>query len=465
MRPPNSPVSGLQEESHERSSHPQGPPAAAAARDTMTGKLLFLGGRPWRVGLDWAAPGPALSVSGIRREAALRGADIVVLRGIRGSRQTGYATAGDGRAPSLAAALCRSLSGEKGALLCLRLKDTGGNLFWWVLGILGGAVAPGYGDQVRATREEAGQAAVKLARLAGGGEAFTLRAASSDPEESVDILARLLSRGGVPGCAARFAWRCRPVRSLRSPLRILLELGLFCAACGFFLPPAISSLQEQVDALTGKGVESSRSLVRQTREHPEKIFPPEWSSLPEMAAAGRTCLAGIYQAPRGLSGWLFRKGTCRARSGTGGEPGVTLIFTYARTAASIYTGLPKDADFRESRPSEMTRRMSFHVAPGPGPDAWKTFFTGKNASARFLDLLQRAKARGGVRFREHAKLTAGDGTVLVCPWAPGAWNITGIQEGSLRDVLLELRNLPGFFLTELTVQGGSWTARGETYAR
>ena len=104
----------------------------------MTGKILFLGGRPWRAGLDWTAPGPALSVSGIRREAALRGADLVVLRGPRGSRQTGCAEAGGGRAPSLAAALCRALSGEKGVLLSLRLKDAGGASFWWVLGILGG---------------------------------------------------------------------------------------------------------------------------------------------------------------------------------------------------------------------------------------------------------------------------------------------------------------------------------------
>lgn len=64
----------------------------------MTGKILFLGGRPWRAGLDWTAPGPSLSVSGIRREAALRGADLVVLRGPHGSRQTGCAEAGGGRA-------------------------------------------------------------------------------------------------------------------------------------------------------------------------------------------------------------------------------------------------------------------------------------------------------------------------------------------------------------------------------
>lgn len=179
----------------------------------MTGKILFLGGRPWRAGLDWTAPGPALSVSGIRREAALRGADLVVLRGPRGSRQTGCAEAGGGRAPSLAAALCRALSGEKGVLLSLRLKDAGGASFWWVLGILGGAVAPGYGDQVHATEEDAGQAAVRLARLAGGREAFSLRAASADPGESAKILTRLLARGGMPGRAARFAWRCRPVRS------------------------------------------------------------------------------------------------------------------------------------------------------------------------------------------------------------------------------------------------------------
>ena len=167
----------------------------------MTGKILSLGGRPWRAGLDWTAPGPALSVSGIRREAALRGADLVVLRGPRGSRQTGCAEAGGGRAPSLAAALCRALSGEKGVLLSLRLKDAGGASFWWVLGILGGNVAPGYGDQVHTTEEDAGQAAVRLARLAGGREAFSLRAASADPGESAKILTRLLARGGVPGRA------------------------------------------------------------------------------------------------------------------------------------------------------------------------------------------------------------------------------------------------------------------------
>lgn len=429
----------------------------------MTGKILFLGGRPWRAGLDWTAPGPALSVSGIRREAALRGADLVVLRGPRGSRQTGCAEAGGGRAPSLAAALCRALSGEKGVLLSLRLKDAGGASFWWVLGILGGAVAPGYGDQVHATEEGAGQAAVRLARLAGGREAFSLRAASADPGESAKILTRLLARGGMPGRAARFAWRCRPVRSLRSPLRIFLESVLFCAACGFFLPPAISSLSERVDALTGRG--KPGALALRAGEHPEKVFPPAWSSLPETAAAGRSCLAGIYRAPRELSGWVFRRGACRARSGNGGDPGVTLLLTYARTAASSYTGLPKDAAFQDSRPSEMTRRVPLPAAPGPGPGAWKTFLTKKEASARFLDLLQRAKARGGVRFREPAKLTDGNGTSIACPWAAGAWNITGLQGDSLRDVFAALHGLPGFFLTELTVQGGSWTARGDAYAR
>lgn len=429
----------------------------------MTGKILFLGGRPWRAGLDWTAPGPALSVSGIRREAALRGADLVVLRGPRGSRQTGCAEAGGGRTPSLAAALCHALSGEKGVLLSLCLKDVSGAPFWWVLGLLGGAVAPGSGDQVHATEEDAGQAAVRLARLAGGRDAFSLRAASSDPGESAEILTRLLTRGGMPGRAARFAWRCRPVRSLRSPLRIFLESVLFCAACGFFLPPALSSLTERMDALTGK--ENSGGLARQAGEHPESVFPPAWASLPETASAGRSCLAGIYEAPRELSGWIFRSGACRPRSGSGGEGGVTLLLTYARTAASSYTGLPKDASFQDSRPSEMTRRVTLPAAPGPGPDAWKTFLTKKDASARFLDLLQRAKARGGVRFRDPAKLTDNDGAVIVCPWAAGGWNISGLRGDSLRDVFDALRNLPGFFLTGLTVQGGSWTARGDAYAR
>ena len=144
---------------------------------------------------------------------------------------------------------------------------------------------------------------------------------------------------------------------------------------------------------------------------------------------------------------------------------MTLILTYARTAASSYTGLPKDASFQDSRPSEMTRRVTLPAAPGPGPDAWKTFLTKKDASARFLDLLQRAKARGGVRFRDPAKLTDNDGAVIVCPWAAGGWNISGLRGDSLRDVFDALRNLPGFFLTGLTVQGGSWTARGDAYAR
>ena len=113
----------------------------------------------------------------------------------------------------------------------------------------------------------------------------------------------------------------------------------------------------------------------------------------------------------------------------------------------------------------MTRRVPLPAAPGPGPDAWKTFLTKKDASARFLDLLQRAKARGGVRFRDPAKLTDGNGTSIACPWAAGAWNITGLQGDSLRDVFAALHGLPGFFLTELTVQGGSWTARGDAYAR
>ncbi len=332
-----------------------------------------------------------------------------------------------------------------------------------MLGLLGGAVAPGSGDQVHATEEDAGQAAVRLARLAGGRDAFSLRAASSEPGESAELLTRLLTRGGMPGRAARFAWRCRPVRSLRSPLRIFLESVLFCAACGFFLPPALSSLMERMDALTGKG--SSGGLARQAGEHPESVFPPAWTSLPETASAGRSCLAGIYEAPRELSGWIFRSGACRPRSVSGGEGGVTLLLTYARTAASSYTGLPKDASFQDARPSEMTRRVTLPAAPGPGPDAWKTFLTKKDASARFLDLLQRAKARGGVRFREPAKLTDKDGAVIVCPWAEGAWNISGLQGDSLRDVLDALRNLPGFFLTGLTVQGGSWTARGDAYAR
>ncbi len=253
------------------------------------------------------------------------------------------------------------------------------------------------------------------------------------------------------------------MRSLRSPLRIFLESVLFCAACGFFLPPAISSLSEQVDALTGRG--KPGALALRAGEHPEKVFPPAWSSLPETAAAGRSCLAGIYRAPRELSGWVFRRGACRTRSGNGGDPGVTLLLTYARTAASSYTGLPKDAAFQDSRPSEMTRRVPLPAAPGPGPDAWKTFLTKKDASARFLDLLQRAKARGGVLFRDPAELTDGNGTSIACPWAAGAWNITGLQGDSLRDVFAALHDLPGFFLTELTVQGGSWTARGDAYAR
>ena len=67
----------------------------------MTGKILFLGGRPWRAGLDWTAPGPALSVSGIRREAALRGADLVVLRGPADpARRAAPRPAADGLLPS-----------------------------------------------------------------------------------------------------------------------------------------------------------------------------------------------------------------------------------------------------------------------------------------------------------------------------------------------------------------------------
>ena len=329
----------------------------------MTGKILFLGGRPWRAGFDWTAPGPAPSVSAVRREAALRGADTVVFLGPRGSRQTGCAAAGEGLAPSLAAALCHAISGEKGVLLSLCLKDVSGAPFWWVLGLLGGAVAPGSGDQVHATEEDAGQAAVRLARLAGGRDAFSLRAASSEPGESAELLTRLLTRGGMPGRAARFAWRCRPVRSLRSPLRIFLESVLFCAACGFFLPPALSSLMERMDALTGKG--SSGGLARQAGEHPESVFPPAWTSLPETASAGRSCLAGIYEAPRELSGWIFRSGACRPRSVSGGEGGVTLLLTYARTAASSYTGLPKDASFQDARPSDMTRRVTVRgLTPG-----------------------------------------------------------------------------------------------------
>ena len=68
-------------------------------------------------------------------------------------------------------------------------------------------------------------------------------------------------------------------------------------------------------------------------------------------------------------------------------------------------------------------------------------------------------------FRDPAKLTDGNGTSIACPWAAGAWNITGLQGDSLRDVFAALHDLPGFFLTELTVQGGSWTARGDAYAR
>lgn len=428
----------------------------------MTGKNAVLHGRLWRTGLDWTAPAKSLSVADVRREAGLRHADCVFLSGPRRRRQAGFGSASDGRAPSLAAALCRALSVEKGALLCLCLKDSLGKPFWWTAAILRGAAAPGAGDSVFAEKAQAEAAVQRLAALAGGKEAFSLRFASDDPARSEALLKRLLVKQGF---LRRFAWRGMSVASLRPPLQILLEGAAVCAVCGFFLPPALNGLGSLLGELNGTQAERAQELARQVRERPETVFPPLWAGLPETIKAGQACADRLYAAPRELSGWVFRKGSCRTQAGSGGEAKLTVQAAYARTPASSYTELPRDAAVSEKSPSEMTRKASLRMDPGPGGEAWKTFLPKKDATSRFLELLQRAKARGAVRFKEPVKQMAEDGSSVSCPWAAGSWNVSGVSGDSLPEVLEALAALPGFFLRDMNVQGGLWTARGDAYAR
>lgn len=268
-------------------------------------RLVEINKRLYAAGLKWyqIPPQKKVTLATLRKKNGSMGdndaPDMVALR----PRQYGFGTAGTVDAYKKAAPLAGGVVRPGVNFLgVFRLRDTLGEVFWWVIAIRQGLIS-GHADCICSTREEADKAVLELRDLLGE---FDEQQDCETPEASLAWLEPVV----------RYHAKAR-LHALRVPPaywrnRLLAGGGIALVIAGAFVGNAYFQHREEQRRLTNQTLSLQQEQQRRQymQAHPEEQFAQPWRTSPPVAELAAYCGEKLLELPTAASGWKLERAIC-----------------------------------------------------------------------------------------------------------------------------------------------------------